>query len=174
MEPWRLAGTLAPPVSPKHMSNLIKKIISGGQSGADRAALDTAIKLNIPHGGWCPCGRLAEDGTIDDAYRVTETPSAEPVQRTEWNVRDSDGTIIFSISTKLYGGSAKTEGFARQYDKPCLHLSRERDRPCAVELLSQFLADNKIHILNVAGPRRSEEPGIAEFVSQTLEAVLVQ
>jgi hypothetical protein len=153
---------------------MIKKIISGGQTGADRAALDTAIKLNMPHGGWCPHGRLAEDGIIENAYRLTETPSAEPAQRTEWNVRDSDATVIFSIAPKLSGGSAKTEIFTRQYTKPCLHLSRERDGQRGVELLSRFLADNNIQILNVAGPRRSQEPEVAEFVSQTLEAVLVQ
>ena len=153
---------------------MIKKIISGGQTGADRAAFDLARKLNIPHGGWCPAGRLAEDGTIEDAYRLTETPSADPTQRTEWNVRDSDGTVILSISPKLTGGSAKTEIFARQHEKPCLHLSRERDGQRAIQLLSRFLSDNKIQILNVAGPRRSEEPQAAEFVSQTLEAVLLQ
>jgi len=153
---------------------MINKIISGGQTGADRAALDTAIKLNIAHAGWCPRGRPAEDGIIDSHYDLTETPTADPAQRTEWNARDSDGTVIFSISPKLNGGSAKTESFARQYEKPCLHLSRERDRQRAIELLSRFLADNKIQILNAAGPRHSEEPGIGEFVSQTLEAVLLQ
>ena len=153
---------------------LLSKIISGGQTGADRAALDTAIKLNMPHGGWCPRGRLAEDGTIADFYTLTETPSADPAQRTEWNVRDSDGTVIFSISPKLSGGSAKTEIFARQYQKPCLHLSREREGQRGVELLSCFLADNKIQILNVAGPRQSEESRIAEFVSELLKRVLLQ
>jgi hypothetical protein len=152
---------------------MIKKIISGGQTGADRAALDLARKLNIPHGGWCPHGRLAEDGIIDDSYNLTETPSADPAQRTAWNVRDSDATVIFSISPKLSGGSAKTEMFARQHDKPCLHLSLERDGRKAVEFLSGFLADNKIQILNVAGPRRSEEPEVGEFVSKILEGVLL-
>jgi len=150
-----------------------KKIISGGQTGADRAALYTAIKLNIPHGGWCPHGRLAEDGIIDNCYNVTETPSADPDQRTEWNVRDSDGTVIFSISPNLSGGSAKTKIFARQHGKPCLHLSRERDGRRAAEFLSRFLADNKVEILNVAGPRHSEEPEVAEFVSKILEGVLL-
>jgi hypothetical protein len=152
---------------------MIKKIISGGQTGADRAALDTAIKRNIPHGGWCPRSRLAEDGIIENAYRLTETEIADRAQRTEWNVRDSDGTVIFSISSNLSGGSAKTELFAQHYAKPCLHISRERDGQRAVEFLSRFLADNKIEILNVAGPRRSEEPEVAEFVSGILESVLL-
>jgi predicted Rossmann-fold nucleotide-binding protein len=152
---------------------MIKKIISGGQTGVDRAALDVAIKLNIPHGGWCPHGRLAEDGIIPDYYNVSETISADPIQRTEWNVRDSDGTVIFSISPKLSGGSGKTEIFARQYRKPCLHVSRERDGEKADEMLSRFLVENKIQVLNVAGPRHSEAPEVAEFVAQSL-LLLVQ
>jgi hypothetical protein len=155
------------------LETMIKKIISGGQTGADRAALDTAINLGIPDGGWCPRGRLAEDGIIENLYGLTETPSADPGQRTEWNVRDSDGTVIFSISPNLSGGCAKTEMFARQLGKPCLHVSRERDGRGAIELLTRFLADNKIDVLNVAGPRRSEEPEVAEFVSDILEAVLL-
>jgi hypothetical protein len=153
---------------------MIKKIISGGQTGADRAALDTAIKLSIAHGGWCPRGRVAEDGMIENSYRLTETPSADPVVRTEWNVRDSDATVIFSISPKLSGGSAKTEMFAQHYGKPCLHLSRERDGQRVLELLSRFLSNNGIQILNVAGPRRSEEPEVAEFVSEILEGVFLR
>ncbi len=74
------------------------KIVSGGQTGADRAALDFAIDHGIPHGGWCPRGRKCEDGTIADCYKLNETPSAEYPQRTEWNVRDSDGTVVFSMS----------------------------------------------------------------------------
>jgi hypothetical protein len=151
---------------------MIKKLISGGQTGADRAAFDVAIKLNIPHGGWCPRGRLAEDGIIESSYELTETPRAEPVQRTEWNVRDSDGTVIFSISPKLGGGSAWTEAFARQYRKPSLHLSRKRDGEKAKEMLARFLVENKIQILNVAGSRHSEEPDVGDFVSQTLQATL--
>jgi hypothetical protein len=157
----------------RDLETMIKKIISGGQTGADRAALDLAIKLKIPHGGWCPRGRLAEDGMIDGSYNLTETPSEDSALRTEWNVRDSDGTVIFSISPDLSGGSAKTETFARQHRRPCLHLSQERDGGRAVEFLSRFLADNKIEILNVAGPRRSQEPEVAEFVSEILESVLL-
>jgi hypothetical protein len=85
---------------------LILKIISGGQTGADRAALDFAIKHRISHGGWCPKGRRSEDGTIPSQYQLQETPSTNYLQRTEWNVRDSDGTVIFSISEHLTGGSS--------------------------------------------------------------------
>jgi hypothetical protein len=151
---------------------MIKKIISGGQTGADRAALDTAIQLKIPHGGWCPHGRLAEDGIIAKGYELSETPDADSAQRTEWNVRDSDGTVIFSISPKLKGGSARTRIFARLHRKPCLHISRERDGEKATEMLATFLNEKEIEVLNVAGPRHSEDPAVAEFVSRTL--LLVQ
>ena len=86
------------PVAPRcKQFAMIEKIISGGQTGADCAALDFAIEHGIPHGGWCPGGRLAEDGPIDARYQLKETPSANYTQRTEWNVRDSDGTVVFSI-----------------------------------------------------------------------------
>jgi hypothetical protein len=77
---------------------LVEKIVSGGQSGADIAALDFAIERGIPHGGWCPRGRKAEDGTIDPRCNLQETPSGDYIQRTEWNARDSDGTVVFSIA----------------------------------------------------------------------------
>lgn len=80
------------------------KILSGGQTGTDRAALDWAIAHGIPHGGWCPKGRKAEDGPIDGRYQLQETPSSSYVERTEWNVRDSDGTVVFSIAAVLTGG----------------------------------------------------------------------
>ena len=103
---------------------MLQKIISGGQTGADRAALDFAIARGIPHGGWCPRGRLAEDGTIPALYQLSETPGPDHAQRTEWNVRDSDGTVIFSIAPALTGGSRETAELARQHQKPCLHLVR--------------------------------------------------
>jgi len=154
------------------IETMIKKIISGGQTGADRAALDVAIELNFPHGGWCPHSRVAEDGIIGNSYALFETPNSDPVQRTEWNVRDSDGTVIFSISPNLSGGSAKTEIFARQLGRPCLHISRVRDGEKAKEMLARFLNENEIQILNVAGPRDSEEPDVGGFVIHTLQSAL--
>ncbi|SVA67282.1 uncharacterized protein METZ01_LOCUS120136, partial [marine metagenome] len=99
------------------------KIVSGGQTGADRAALDWAIANCIPHGGWCPVGRLAEDGPIDTLYNLQETPKADYLQRTEWNVRDSDATVIFSLKPNLTGGSLATMKLAAEHVKPCLHIS---------------------------------------------------
>ena len=91
---------------------MIRKIISGGQTGADQAALDAAIKLDIPHGGWCPKGRRAEDGPIAPQYRLKETSRSDWRQRTEWKVRDSDGTVIFTIGDKLTRGSKATAKLA--------------------------------------------------------------
>src|SRR5246127_3342882 len=100
----------------------IPKIISGGQTGADRAALDLALEHNVPCGGWCPKGRKAEDGPIDSKYPLKETPSPPYLQRTEWNVRDSDATVLFSIEPTLTGGSLRTMEFAQKHGKPHVHL----------------------------------------------------
>ncbi|PWU11010.1 MAG: hypothetical protein C5B50_24340 [Verrucomicrobia bacterium] len=149
------------------------KIVSGGQTGADRAALDFAIAHGLPHGGWCPTGRVAEDGPIVLKYQLMETPSTDSAQRTEWNVRDSDGTVIFSISPELRGGSELTAKFAGAYLKPCLHLSLEAHGDAAPELLRAFLNKHQLRVLNVAGSRLSEERGIELFTRQTLLAALV-
>ena len=84
------------------------KIVSGGQTGADRAALDWAINNGVLYGGWCPKGRTAEDGPIDSGYQLQESHSSNYLQRTEWNVRDSDGTVIFSVGKRLSGNSFET------------------------------------------------------------------
>jgi hypothetical protein len=152
-----------PVTTPKLM-----KIIRGGQTGADRAALDFAIEQKIPHGGWCPKGRKAEDGPIALRYRLRETPSVRYSQRTEWNVRDSDGTVVFSARARLSGGSAKTVFFARNLSKPVLHLSRKTDEDFAHECLVRFLRGHKIRILNIAGPRASEDRKVYDFVKQIL------
>ena len=148
----------------------IPKIVSGGQTGADRAALDWALAQGLPCGGWCPKGRKAEDGRIDLRYPLKETPSASYIQRTEWNVRDSDATVLFSIEPVLTGGSLKTLQFARKHEKPCLHLHAELADQ--VQQLRNFVRDGKIRILNVAGPRTSKEPTVAQFVIDTLGRAL--
>ena len=147
----------------------IIKLVSGGQTGADRAALDFAIEHKIPHGGWCPAGRLAEDGPIPLRYQLTETPSSACAQRTEWNVRDSDGTVVFSIEPVLTGGSKETIEFATKYGKPVLHLYRSGESASPGLELLRFIRDNHIKTLNVAGPRASEEPEVAAFVREVLE-----
>jgi hypothetical protein len=144
------------------------KILSGGQTGADRAALDWALIRGIPHGGWCPKGRLAEDGTIPGRYELEETPTSDFAQRTEWNVRDSDGTVIFSIASELTTGSKFTEEMAYSYRKPLLHLSKGNEKEAAQQLI-EFLQKHGIRRLNVAGPRASQEPEVGMFVRNVLE-----
>src|SRR6266446_7534007 len=146
------------------------RIVSGGQTGADRAALDWAIQHGIPHGGWCPHGRRAEDGQISERYMLQETPSLDYAQRTEWNVRDSDGTVIFSIAPHLTAGSHLTKYFAEQYGKPYLHIHKGYTYPA--RMLLEFLRRYDIHVLNIAGPRASTEPEVGQFVLETLDETL--
>ena len=125
------------------------RIVSGGQTGVDRAALDAALALGLPCGGWCPRGRWAEDGPIDPRYPLTETPLADPARRTQWNVRDSEGTLVLLRGT-ADGGTALTIQCAERSGKPCLvvHL----DQPENVAALREWLAAYHIRVLNVAGP----------------------
>src|SRR5688572_80983 len=101
---------------------MLNKIISGGQTGADQAALDFALEHGIPHGGWCPKGRLSEDGCIPEKYQLREMPTDAYPARTEKNVLDSDGTVIISISPRLSRGSLLTLKKAQEHGKPVLHL----------------------------------------------------
>lgn len=151
---------------------MIEKIVSGGQTGADRAALDFAIAHGIEHGGWCPRGRLAEDGVIGPEYNLTETPLADTAQRTEWNVRDSDATVIFSIGPVITAGSKFTATCAALHRKPCVHISKALDGPNAATKLRAFLQRHTVKCLNVAGPRASNEPDIGTFVREMLESCL--
>ena len=150
------------------------KIISGGQTGADRAALDWAMTNGIAHGGWCPKGRLAEDGMIDARYDLRETPKADYLQRTEWNVRDSDATVIISLTPQLTGGSLATAKLASDLGKPCLHLSGLQDAADNVRQLAVFLHRHEVRVLNVAGPRASGEPHVGAFIQSIFLELLVK
>jgi hypothetical protein len=150
----------------------IEKIISGAQTGADRAALDFAIERGIEHGGWCPYGRKAEDGTIGPSYQLKETPSGGYFQRTEWNVRDSDGTVVFSLAPVLTGGSQKTIELAHKHRKPVIHIARDGASALPTLALLRFVQGDKIKVLNVAGPRASEEPEVGAFVKDVLGKAL--
>ena len=147
---------------------MIQKIVSGGQTGADRAALDWAISRGVPHGGWCPKDRRAEDGAIPLHYELQETDSANYLVRTEQNVIESDATVIFSIRPLLSGGSKRTADFARKHRKPFLHLHPGIETPG--QELAAFIRTNGIKVLNVAGSGLSGEPRIAEFVVAALKA----
>ncbi|GAB4335784.1 MAG: putative molybdenum carrier protein [Desulfobulbaceae bacterium] len=147
------------------------KIISGGQTGADRAALDAAIELGIPHGGWLPRGRKTEDGPLPGRYRLREMRSPRYRDRTEKNIRESDGTLIVSFGP-LTGGSALTEALALKHDRPCLVIDLELVPAAeAVTALERWLRKHRIAILNVAGPRASGEPRIYDAVRDLLLAV---
>jgi len=148
---------------------MIAKIISGGQTGADRAALDWAIFRKVPHAGWCPNGRKDEDGPIPECYKLKESTSSDFLQQIEWNARDSDGTVIFSIESALTGGSLKTQVFASKHKKPCVHIHQGLYHPESA--LSRFVIAHKIKSLNVAGPMGSKEPSVYDFVFATLDAV---
>ncbi len=152
-------------------AGLINKIISGGQTGVDRAALDVARALGIAHGGWCPSGRLAEDGIIPPEYHLQETPSTEYAQRTRWNVRDSDGTLVLTIGRPKSGTAFTIEVVAR-LNKPYLVLDLADHS--GTDVVRRWGQDHHIRILNVAGPRESTCPGIyvraKQFLSTTLTA----
>ena len=147
-------------------------IVSGGQTGADRAALDFAIHAGIAHSGWCPRGRRSEDGPLAGCYQLQETPSFKFDQRTRWNIRDSDATLVVTLKSTVTGGSALTLGVARQLGKPHLHIAHERfpELAAAAEELQCFLRAHQVKTLNIAGPRASQEPHIAEFVAALLMA----
>lgn len=146
-----------------------EQIVSGGQTGVDRGALDAAIALGIDHGGWCPRGRLAEDGEIPERYKLCETESPRYSVRTRQNVVDSSGTLILCHGP-LQGGTELTYRLAQQCAKPC----------CAVDFSESFdtdkvrhwLRSDKVRILNVAGPRESSCPGIAARTCRFLIDVL--
>jgi hypothetical protein len=141
------------------------KVVSGGQTGVDRAALDVALGLGLPCGGWCPKGRRAEDGPLDARYPLAETPWSGYPQRTEWNVRDSDGTLVLTLGSPDRG-TALTVALAARRRRPCLvvDLGAAPDE----EAVRAWARENRVGTLNVAGPRESSSPGIharaAEFL----------
>lgn len=129
----------------------LQKIVSGGQTGVDRAALDVAMALEIPHGGWCPKGRKAADGILDARYQLIETESEGYRQRTKFNVRDSDGTLILFIG-QIEGGSQLTLQFTEKMRRPVMPLDIEKFENAHIQQFYDWIAGNKIQVLNVAGP----------------------
>lgn len=134
------------------------KIISGGQTGVDRAALDAAIEASINHGGWVPKGRLAEDGVISQKYNLKETDSSEYSVRTELNVRDGDATLIITWGIPR-GGTAYTIEMARKHKKrvKIINLLNKNTDP---DRTIEWIIQNKIFTLNIAGPRESFNKGV--------------
>ncbi len=151
------------------LKNLVSHIVSGGQTGADRVALDWAIRNNVPHSGWCPRGRKAEDGPLDAKYLLQETESAGYLQRTRKNVIDSDGTLIVNVG-KLDGGTLATAKLAQKLEKP--HIVVQLDSGAgdeAVQQLMAWLKRESISVLNIAGPRESKRPGIYSLTNELLD-----
>jgi hypothetical protein len=159
---------------------MVRKIISGGQTGADRAGLDFAIHASLENGGYVPRGRKAEDGRIDDRYNLGELSTSSYPARTRRNIEESDGTVIFSLNRRLSGGTKLTLELANKLGKPVLHIydtRKERifnpDSPCLeIQALRDFVCSKKIEILNVAGPRESKEPGIYDWTLKMLRLFL--
>ena len=147
----------------------IEKIVSGGQTGVDRAALDVALELNVPCGGWCPKGRLAEDGPIPDRYPLQCTESSKYSRRTRLNVQESDGTLILAIG-RLTGGTALTKSYAIKELKP--HHVVDLASNDGLQSTLQWLVTARVKILNVAGPRASSNPDIYETACTFLRDLL--
>jgi hypothetical protein len=146
-----------------------RRIVSGGQTGVDRAALDVAIALGIPHGGWCPRGRRAEDGVIAERYALREHAASDPAARTEANVVDSDGTLILYRGA-LEGGTQLTRSVAVRYGKPLLIV--DIARAPEVASVREWIDRKGIGVLNVAGPCESQRPGIGREAVDFLTRVL--
>jgi hypothetical protein len=137
----------------------VLRVVSGGQTGVDRAALDAARAAGLGVGGWCPRGRRAEDGPIDPSYPLEETPGEDYAERTLWNVRDSDGTLVLTRG-RPSGGTAFTIAAARRTRRPLLVLDLA-DGPDPREV-ARWLGAAGVGVVNVAGPRESQRPGIGE------------
>lgn len=151
------------------MSGLVK-VISGGQTGVDRAALDVALDLGLEAGGWVPKGRRAEDGLVPDRYPMKETTSRDYEQRTEWNVRDSDATLVLTTG-KPEGGTASTIEIAQRLEKPVFVV--DLLKPHNLQSIQFWLDYEKVKVLNVAGPRESKVPGIRGMAMGFLKDLFV-
>ena len=147
---------------------MLAKIISGGQTGADRAGLDAAIDRGLDHGGWIPRGRRTENGRLPERYRMRETASSSYPDRTRKNVLSADGTVVFTRGRPT-GGSSLTLEVARRHSRPVLHINLlRRDRLEAAVVLYEWLLEHRIRTLNVAGCRESKAPGIYQDVYQVI------
>lgn len=148
------------------------KIISGGQTGVDRTALDAALEMNVPCGGWCPAERLAEDGRIASHYPLTELADADYALRTEQNVIDSDGTVIIYFG-KLFAGTKHTLDCCQKHRKPYLLLDEEHvNIEQAANSIQAFVNTHTISTLNVAGPRASDACRAYRYTLRIMNAFL--
>jgi len=149
----------------------VERIVSGGQTGVDRVALDVALELGIAHGGWCPAARWAEDGVIPARYRLTETESSDPAERTRCNVRDSDGTLVLG-DPQQSPGTALTTREAERLGRPVLIVSTAAGAgPSQVESVRAWLREHRVRVLNVAGPRASESTRLGDVTRLLRDAL---
>jgi hypothetical protein len=137
---------------------IVKKIVSGGQTGVDRAALDMAFEFDLDCGGWCPKERWAEDAPISRRYPLVETAAHEPSERTKLNVKDSDGTLVFIKTLPIDKGTQLTITEAKKLNKPLLVFTLNESDD--IDSIHEWLACYHIDTLNVAGPRESQNPGV--------------
>jgi hypothetical protein len=150
----------------------VEKIISGGQTGADQAALDAAIELGIPHGGSIPLGRKTEAGRLPDKYQLQELDTSSYPKRTEQNVIDSEGTLIISHGA-LDSGSEYTMEMAEKHSKPWVHVdTKTMSDGVAMVLIQSWIDRNEIKVLNVAGPRASRDPQVYSMARRILKLTL--
>lgn len=154
---------------------MLNKVISGGQTGVDRASLDAAMEVGIVVGGYCPKARKAEDGSIPDIYPMVELRSADYRVRTEKNIKESDGTLILNIG-KLSGGTALTSRLAIKHGKPCMTVQLDHSVTQLLEVKS-WIVNNNIKTLNIAGPRESKMPGVVyvkthEYLQQLFKSLV--
>lgn len=151
---------------------MLERILSGGQTGVDRGALDAALDAGFPCGGWCPRGRLAEDGRIPDRYPLREASSPRYIVRTERNVAESDGTLVLAWGEPS-GGTLATVDRAGKLAKPCLVLDmNDLDDDSAASRACAWIAIEGVAVLNVAGPRASGRADAYDRARRTIGLVL--
>ncbi len=159
--------------APEACTSPIRRIVSAGQPGAERTALDWAIEHGLEHGGFCPRRRQAEGGPIPGEYLLTETRSGSALVSEEGNVRDSDGTLIFTCKSGLNAGSKRVQDFARKQGKPALHIWRAAPFEWTVQAVRKFVQNYRITVVNVTGARLAKEPFVSGFLRDVLDAVFL-
>ncbi|MCK4664065.1 MAG: putative molybdenum carrier protein [Bacteroidales bacterium] len=147
----------------------IKKIISGGQNGVDQGALEFAFENNILSGGWCPKGRLCENGKIPEKFPLQETLSNQYSERTKMNIINSDGTLIISYKGTIDKGTKLTQELCLKNNKPFLLLNITEFIELSKKVFPEWLENNKLNTLNIAGPRESNCPGIQSKTKEFLK-----
>ena len=174
MEPDELENFWGDPIRIQRREKImIKKIISGGRIGADQAALDVAIKMGIPHGGWIQKGRKTQRGILPEKYQLKEMPVAGFKERIEQNIIDSDGTVIISHGN-LTGGSDYGQEMAKKHNRPCLHIDlNETPLSIVPSEINTWIIENNIEILNVTGSRASEDPKIYKDTMNIIEGTIL-